>query len=117
MRIGIVGSRYFTDLKLMMKVIKYNMRDREEITQIVSGGAKGADTLAERYAEGKGIETKVFLPDWDTHGKKAGFLRNIDIVQNSDLVFAFWDGISAGTKHSIDLCKKYKVECIVTKFD
>lgn len=117
MRIGIVGSRYFTNMKLMVKVLKYNMKERDDITLIVSGGAKGADTLAERYAEGKGIETKIFLPDWNKYGRKAGFLRNIDIVKNSDLVFAFWDGISPGTKHLIDLCKQYKVECIVTKFE
>jgi hypothetical protein len=53
---------------------------------------------------------EVFYPDWDKYGKKAGPLRNELIIQSADLVLAFWDGTSRGTKSSIDFALKYKKE-------
>ncbi len=88
---------------------------------IVHGGAKGADTCAATYAKDKNIETKVFLPDWDKHGKKAGILRNIEMFeyasqfQNRGCV-VFWDGKSKGTKNDIELSKKYNVLLRIVKF-
>jgi hypothetical protein len=83
---------------------------------LVSGGAKGADTLGERYAKEHNIETKIFLPDWEKYGKKAGFLRNTDIINEAELIIAFWDGQSKGTKDSIDKAfKSEKKLLIITK--
>lgn len=76
------------------------------ITEIISGGAKGADSLAERYANENNIFMTVFIPEWSLYGKSAGYRRNELIVENSDEVYAFWDGESPGTKHSIELAKK-----------
>ncbi len=73
---------------------------------IVSGGARGIDSLAEIEAKNLKIKTIIFKPDWDRYGKKAGFLRNILIINEADKVIAFWDGASKGTKHSIDLAIK-----------
>lgn len=89
---------------------------RKPITLIVSGGAKGADSLSERWARENRIELLIFLPEWDKYGKKAGYLRNEDIIKNSDAVVACWNGESKGTKHSIDLVKKYGKSCLVVKF-
>lgn len=72
----------------------------------MSGGAKGADSLAERFAKENNIETMIFPADWDKYGKNAGYIRNKDIISNSDIVIAFWDGKSKGTKISIDLAKQ-----------
>jgi hypothetical protein len=102
MRIGIVGSRGFKDYKLL----KDTLDNFKSITAIISGGAKGADSLGTKYADNNGIEKIIHYPDWDEHGKSAGFVRNSDIVRDSDLVISFWDGKSKGTRDSI--AKAYK---------
>jgi predicted Rossmann-fold nucleotide-binding protein len=68
---------------------------------IVSGGARGVDSTAEKAAKENGLEVISFLPDWDKNGKSAGFLRNIQIIEEADSVVAFWDGVSLGTLHLI----------------
>lgn len=98
LKLAIVGSRTFNDYVLVRETLK-----DFEIEEIVSGGAKGADRLAERYARDFGFPTKIFLPDWEGQGKAAGFIRNKEIVDYSDGVIAFWDKKSKGTKNSIDL--------------
>jgi hypothetical protein len=113
MRIGIIGSREFNDYELVKSV----MSDYQNVEVIVSGGARGADTLGERWASENGVKTLIFKPDWDKYGKSAGFIRNKDIVRNSDLIIAFWDGQSKGTKSSIDLCENYKVKVKVIKYE
>ena len=73
---------------------------------IVSGGAKGADSLARHYAVVNDIELVEFIPDWKKYGRGAGMKRNKDIIENCDYCIAFWDGKSKGTKNSINLAKK-----------
>ena len=73
---------------------------------IVSGGARGADSLAEKYAAEKGIPITVVPAEWDKYGKSAGYRRNVQIVAESDEVVAFWDGESKGTQHTIDIAGK-----------
>lgn len=103
MMIGVIGSRTFNDYKLLSKVLDL-YKNFDYI--IVSGGANGADSLSEKYAKENNIKTNIYLPDWKKYGKSAGFIRNNDIVNNSDIIIAFWDGKSKGTKHSISLAKK-----------
>ena len=104
MFLAIVGSRTFTDLALMDDVIAGIERD-QHITAIVSGGARGADSLAEAVADEAGIDLVVYHADWDRFGKSAGYKRNQQIVADADRLVAFFgpDGITKGTKHSIDL--------------
>lgn len=105
MKLAIVGSRNINDYQILEAAIKeYNLIP----TSIVSGGADGVDTLAFRYAKQNNIPIVVFKPDWRKYGKSAGFKRNIQIVESSDVVLAIWDGKSKGTKHSIDLANKAK---------
>lgn len=73
---------------------------------IVSGGAKGADTYAKEYALENDIPIVEFLPDYGKYGRKAPLIRNIQIVDNSDFVLAFWNGTSRGTKFTIDYAEK-----------
>ena len=107
MNIAIIGSRDFTDYRCLKETLdshfSFNIKD---VDYIVSGGAKGADTLAERYAREHNIPIKIYPAQWKTFGKSAGYRRNIEIIENSDIVFAFWDGKSKGTKHSIDIANK-----------
>jgi len=73
---------------------------------LVSGGARGVDTWASDQAINNTKLSIVHYAEWDKYGKKAGFLRNHDIINDADMVFAFWNGTSKGTKHSIDLAIK-----------
>jgi hypothetical protein len=104
MKIAIVGSRNFRDYDVLKKFVLSKI-SVEDISLVVSGGATGADSLGEKFAQEYRIATKIFIPDWNKYGKSAGFKRNIQIVEEADLVFAFWDGRSVGTKHSIDIAK------------
>ena len=113
MKVAIIGSRNFNDYELVVETL---LEYENIITLIVSGGAKGADMLGERWAKEKNKELLVFHPDWVKYGKSAGFIRNKDIIENSDIVFAFWDGISKGTKHSIDLSVKLNKELKIIKW-
>jgi len=115
MKLAVVGSRGFNDYDLLKSKLDA-IHLRKPITCIVSGGAKGADSLGEKWAKENNIETLIFIPEWDKYGKKAGFLRNEDIIKNSDAVVAIWDEVSKGTAHSISLAKKYNKSCLVVKF-
>ena len=70
--------------------------------EVIHGGALGADQIAAEAAARHGHPVKAFYADWDAHGKRAGVLRNLQMLdQNPDLVIAFWDGSSRGTAHTI----------------
>jgi hypothetical protein len=105
MKLAIVGSRTFNDFEYLEESIFNNLKV-DYITEIVSGGAKGADTLAEIFAKKYELPITIFNADWNTFGKRAGFIRNETIIKNCDFLIAFWNGISKGTKHSINLARK-----------
>jgi len=102
--LGVVGSRDFDDYYHLQEVL-----DKYHFFSIVSGGAKGVDSLAASYAFNHSKGLKEFLPDWDQYGKSAGPRRNQQIVEASDEIVVFWDGVSKGTKSTINLAKKMKV--------
>lgn len=99
MKVAVIGSRGVT---------VNNLEDYlpEDVTEIVTGGAKGVDTCAKEYAEKNGIKLTEFLPEYSKYRKSAPLKRNIQIIEYSDLVLAFWDGSSRGTKYVIDNCNK-----------
>jgi len=102
MNIGVVGSRSFNSYSYIQRILKSFFKNNDTL---ISGGAKGADSLAERFCDEHGYEKIIFYPNWKKYGRKAGFIRNEDIIKNSDFVIAFWDGKSKGTKNSINLAK------------
>lgn len=80
-----------------------------EITEVVSGGARGIDTSGEQFAIIRGIPFKRFPADWNSKGKSAGILRNIEMANYADALIAIWDGKSKGTLHMInDMVSKQK---------
>jgi len=101
MKLAIVGGRDFCDQVLFDEAMK-NFNPKE----IISGGATGADSMAVEFAVKNGVKLTVFQPDWKTHGRVAGPIRNKLIIESADALLAFWDGKSKGTKNSIDLAKK-----------
>lgn len=99
MKVAIIGSRN-------LGVIDLEHFLPENVTEIVSGGARGVDTCAREYANANSIKLTEFLPDYSRFGKVAPLKRNLEIIAYADLVLAFWDGKSHGTKYVIDNCKK-----------
>ncbi len=102
MKLAVVGSRDFSDLSVIQKVLTV---DVNRITEIVSGGARGVDTAAAHFADKQDIKLKIFLPDWDKFGRAAGPIRNRKIIDYCDEVIAFWDGKSPGTKSSLMMAR------------
>jgi len=106
MRIAIVGSRNIT-----VKDIGKYLPDG--VSEIVSGGAKGVDSCAARYAAAHKITLTEFLPEYEKYSRAAPVVRNERIVDYSDEVIAFWDGASKGTLSVIRLCEKKGKKCTV----
>jgi len=77
-----------------------------DITEVVSGGAIGADRFGEVYAQQNNIPVKKFLPDWNRYGRSAGFLRNWEMANYADALIAIWDGKSNGTRNMIGHMKR-----------
>lgn len=103
MRVAVIGSRGLTvdDLGKYLP---------EETDEIVSGGAKGIDTCAREYAISHELKLTEFLPEYGKYGKSAPLKRNISIIENADIVLAFWDGSSHGTNFVIDKCREMGIE-------
>ena len=99
MRLAIIGSRTCPPVD----IASYHPFVPDTI---VSGGAKGADTYAKEYAIKNNIPIIEFLPDYRKYGRKAPLIRNMQIVDNCDFLLAFWNGISRGTKFTIEYARK-----------
>lgn len=102
MKTIIAGSRGITDYYVVLAAI---LESNFEITEVVSGTARGVDSLGETYAVRNKLPIAKFPADWDRFGKRAGFLRNADMALYADALIAVWDGKSKGTKHMIDCAK------------
>ncbi len=102
MRVAVIGSRGLAVEDLEKDLPK-------ETTEIVSGGARGVDASAREYALRHNLKLTEYLPEYRKYGRAAPLKRNITIIENADLVVAFWDGASRGTKYVIDNCKKRKI--------
>ena len=102
MRVAVIGSRGLVvdDLEDYLP---------NETTEIVSGGARGIDACAREYAQRHGLKLTEYLPEYSKYGRSAPLKRNLTIIENADLVLAFWDGLSRGTKYVIDNCKKRNI--------
>ncbi|MCH5195585.1 MAG: DUF2493 domain-containing protein [Oscillospiraceae bacterium] len=111
MKVAVVGSRSLT-VKDLGKYLP------ENTTEIISGGAAGIDRCAWKYALSHGIKLTEFRPDYARYGRKAAPLkRNITIIESADIVLAFWNGSSNGTKFVIESCERMGVEIKVYLVD
>lgn len=94
----IAGGRDFADYGLLQAKCDQFFREKPP-TAIISGAARGADTLGARYARERGVPVLEFPADWVRLGKRAGMVRNLQMLDSADAVVAFWDGQSRGTAH------------------
>ena len=107
-KVVICGSRTFNNyniLKAFCDKILINKAKTHELV-VISGNAKGADVLGERYAEEKGYKCSKYPANWDKHGKGAGFMRNDEMLKIADGVIAFSKAKSKGTEHMIQIAKQ-----------
>lgn len=107
----IAGSRDFQDFDLLEEKLEPY---KNEIEEIVSGMANGADKLGVKYSTKHMIPLREFPAQWDLHGRRAGMLRNIEMAQylnqqDDTMAMVFWDGSSRGTENMISLLKKYNI--------
>lgn len=106
MKIAIVGSRKFPRPELVRQCVR-RLAEKHPGFILISGGAQGVDTWAADEASALGIEVIVFPADWDRYGRAAGMLRNTDIVKEADAVIAFHDGVSKGTKDTMNKARAH----------
>lgn len=98
-KVAVVGSRNYPRMHEVKRFI--DMMDPE--TVVISGGARGVDTLAVMAANERGLKTVVFYAEWEKYGRGAGLIRNRKLVDACDNLAAFWDGESRGTRNAINL--------------
>lgn len=106
MKLLIAGSRGITSFDLSPYIT-------EEVDTILTGGAKGIDTIAEEYADSHGIKKTIIKPQYDRYGKGAPMVRNKELVNLCDKALIIWDGVSKGTKFTADFAKKMNKEVTV----
>ena len=107
-RVIIAGTRSFNDYELLRDSCNNLLSEKQRTHTIVviSGTARGADQMGERYAKERGFQLRRFPADWEQYGKSAGHIRNAKMADNADALIAFWDGESNGTKNMIDNARR-----------
>ena len=116
MRILVCGSRYFNDYELLKKEILNALPIGDYIdTVIISGNARGADTLGEKLAKDMQWECEKYPADWKTYGRSAGIIRNAQMLRDGkpNMVIAFRGPNSRGTQNMIDQATKAGVKVLV----
>lgn len=133
MRIIIAGGRDFNDYELLAKecnrifinlaqegCFPVSVNESRRFIEIVSGTANGADRLGERFAQDYELAVKRFPADWNALGKRAGYVRNSQMAEyakeDNGVLIAFWNGISKGTRHMIDLAKKHGLKVFIVNY-
>lgn len=110
MRVIIAGSRDIVDFEIVKKAVD---NSGFNINVVISGCARGVDTLGEQWANENYIQILKFPADWKTFGKRAGYRRNEQMAEHADALIAVWDGVSKGTKHMIDIARNKKLNVYV----
>ena len=118
MKVIVAGSRGFSSMWLLTKKLDKILKhvSKSEKVEIVSGCARGADTLAIEYARKRGYSVKRMPADWNKYGPSAGYKRNEQMAEYGDALVAFWDGQSSGTNHMINLACRYSLKVRVIRY-
>lgn len=110
MRTIIAGSRGITNLLWVPVAV---VRSGFTITEVVSGKARGADSLGEQWAKIQGIPVKEFPAYWEDQGRAAGYIRNARMALYAEALIALWDGKSPGTRSMISLAREAGLQVYV----
>lgn len=112
MKVIIAGSRSITDPAVVRNALdRFNLANR--ITMVVSGAARGVDTLGAQWAAGVGISVYFMPANWEKFGKSAGYVRNRQMAKYADALLAIWDGYSKDTKNMIEEMNKLGKEVLI----
>jgi YspA, cpYpsA-related SLOG family len=114
MKLIIAGSRMFTDYQLRCQTLA---PERPRITQVLTGGARGADQLGYRWAWKHAIRHRLFRAEWERFGKSAGVRRNHQMAQAGDMLVCFWEGVSKGSAHMISCMQQLGKPCVIVRTD
>lgn len=120
----VAGSRNFNNyeyLKASLDYLLYDLAKEKYPITIISGTAKGADTLGERYAKERGYGIIRMPANWEEFGKRAGYIRNAEMAnkvkeEGFGGCACFWDGKSPGTNWMIKLCEEKQIDCYIYKY-
>ena len=117
-KVIIAGGRDFNDYALLCEkcdgLLSHKRQSHSVV--IVSGTARGANSLGERYANERNYPIQRFPPDWNADGKAAGFIRNAQMAKAADALIAFWDGKSKGTANMIEIARKRNLQVRVVTY-
>ncbi len=126
-RAVVAGGREFDDKALLYATLDTLFVKQGDMVprsmEVMCGMARGADSLGEQWAVTNWAKLVEFPADWDTYGKAAGYRRNVEMAEYAAQVpgegwlVAFWDGVSTGTKHMIDLAFTYNLNVVVIHYD
>lgn len=118
-KVIIAGSRGFSNYKLLREQCNKFLREKRKTSNIivVSGHARGADLLGEKYAQDEGFTLEIYPAQWKKLGKQAGYRRNEQMAEVADALIAFWDGSSKGTKHMIDIMNEKNLLVRVVEYE
>lgn len=116
MKVIIAGGRDFDDFDLVENAMSPLRRRVRLDMEVVSGRAKGADRLGELWAEVYRVKVIQYPADWDQYGKAAGHKRNYAMARYADVLMAFWDGESRGTRNMIDTALREGLEIHVYRY-
>lgn len=113
----VAGGRYFNDYSMLEKQLDvlFQNLNKADLT-IISGAAKGADSLAIRYADERGIKVIKMPANWELYKKAAGYKRNTEMAKIADGLVAFWDGESRGTAHMIKIMRDMDKKVVVVRY-
>ena len=136
LRVIVAGGRDFTNINVMATVLN-NLQDIDHVIEIeklilICGMARGADLTAYKLFKEAGLPVEAYPADWknlevpdavikyNRHGAynaTAGYTRNIEMAHNADMLIAFWDGSSSGTKHMITTARKHNLKVLVFNYE
>ena len=115
-KVVVAGGRNFNNYQLLNEKLDKILKNKMPNVTIISGTAKGADRLGELYAQHHNIALQQYPANWDFFGRRAGYLRNIQMAEAADAVIVFWDGESRGTKMMIDIAKTYHLPLRIIRY-
>ena len=110
MKLLIAGSRSIKDFDLSKHI-------PPETKFIISGCASGIDSLAEAYADHHRLSKLILRPQYDLYGRSAPLRRNESMVEIADAVLIIWDGVSRGTKYTVEYAKKKNKAVIIVQIN